>query len=117
MSLQKLKIVGEGILNFLLRRKIKTSHSAVYIKDKLTSKIIIEYSRLLIPYKINKEVESNLLIKIKDNLHNFVQVESCNNNFIFLEKRGLKYTASLECFCDVKDTYLIENRLKNFHLL
>ena len=116
MNSQAVKKIIKNIINFLLRRHIKTSHSIVYVKDKVTSKIIIEHSRLFIPYKTNKKIELELLIKIKDSLHNFVQVNMHNNSFLFLEKRGLRYTASIEFFCDVKDTYLIETRLKNFYL-
>ncbi|GAI99788.1 unnamed protein product, partial [marine sediment metagenome] len=72
---------------------------------------------LFIPYKIDKKIELELLIKIKDSLHNFVQVNIHNNNsFLFLEKRGLRYTASIECFCDVKDVFLIETRFKKLNL-
>ena len=116
MNSQIVKKIVKNIVNFLLRRHIKTSHSIVYVKDKVTSKIIIEYSRLFIPYKMNKKTESELLIKIKDSLHNFVQVNMHNNSFLFIEKRGLRYTASIECFCDTKDVFLIKNRLKNLYV-
>ena len=116
MNSQELKKIIKNIISFLLRHHIKTSHSIVYVKDKVTSKIIIEHSRLLIPYKTNKKIELELLIKIKDSLHNFVQVNMHNNSFLFLEKRGLRYTASIECFCDTKDLFLIENRFKNLYV-
>lgn len=102
MNLQKqLQKIAKFIFNYFLRRHIKTSQSIVYIKNKATGKIVIEHSRLFISYKLNKKEQQEMAIKIKDELHNFVEVYTHNDYYIFLEKRGFRHTASIECFCDV----------------
>ena len=106
-----LKKIFYKILYFLLREKITTNKSNVYIKGSLIGRITIEYSRLFKSYEVNKKTERELHCKIQDMFFNYIKVYKPDTHFVFVEKRGWKRSACIELFCEKHDKDLLCNRI------
>ena len=112
-----LKKILRKILCFLLREEITTNKSNVYIKGSLVGRITIEYSRLFKSYAINAKIEDELYCKIQDMFCNYIKVYTPDTHFVFVEKRGWKYSACIELFCEKHDKDLLYNRIVKIKLI
>lgn len=99
------------ILSLLLIEKITSTKSNVYIKDDLVGRITIEYSRLFKSYRVNKQTEKELHCKIQNMFSNYIKVFTPDEHFVFVEKRGWRYSADIELFCNNNDKELLHARL------
>jgi len=117
LIIHNLKKIFYKILCFLLREKITTNKSNVYIKDGLAGRITIEYSRLFKSYAINSKIEEKLYCKIQDMFCNYIKVYKSDTHFVFVEKRGWRYSACIELFCEKYDKDLLCNRIAKSKLI